>query len=231
VRALVCIVSLVGVVTNAAASQAPPGDEMVAEDDDDPKCARGECLPFAPPPLDEDDPKLARGLPLHRPTARVEVSYRFLQLADPYGGSLPFHGVEVTGFPYAGIFRVGLTLSASGAVRYDAWMFDVGLSAGVQYPYRITPFLDLRFQVGVLGANILGRSVVSYQYRPTIEGGLSVFLAGRFHLTAAVGWSHPVYGGVDANAVQMMIDNGQKPQFDVQPFSFDTVTLRVGLGF
>jgi hypothetical protein len=77
----------------------------------------------------------------------------------------------------------------------------------------------------------LGHSVVSYQYRPTLEGGLSVFIAGRFHLTAAVGWTHPVYGGVDANAVQQMINAGQKPQFDVQAFAFDTVTVRVGLGF
>jgi hypothetical protein len=229
VRGVVVIVCLLGAARAGAARSAEAAFEDAVEDD--PKCVRGECLPPRPPPLDEDDPKLARGLRKRRPTARFELSYRFLQIADPFGGALPMHLVEATGFPVSGIFRLGILLSAGGAPRYSAWMVDVGLSAGVQYPFRVTPFFDVRFTAGVIGADLFDHKVVSYQYRPSIEGGIEVFLAGGFHLTAAVGWSHPVYGGVDANAVQQMINAGQTPTFEVKDLSFDTVTARVGLGF
>ncbi len=214
------------------AAGAGPGGGAGADDlGDDPKCARGECLPLRTVPLEEDDPKLARGLSRRAPTARVDVAYRFLQIADPYGGSLPFHLVEVTGFPVSGIFRLGLSLTAGGGSRYTSWMADLGVSAGLQYPARVTPYLDLRFSAGVIGAEIVGRKVVSYTYRPTLEGGLEVFVAGRLHLTAAVGWSHPVYGGVDANAIEQAIQMHQNPSYTIEPFAFDTVTARVGLGF
>jgi hypothetical protein len=227
----VLAIALVAVALASGARASQPIPTPLNEDDDDPKCARGECRPPRPPSVDEDDPKLARGLRLRRPTPRFQLSYRYLSIADPYGGGLPMHLVEATGFPVSGIFRLGLSLSAGGAARYSAWMFDVGLSAGVQYPWRVTPFLDVRFAVGVIGADILDHKVVSYQYRPTIEAGAEFFVAGRFHLSAAVGWSHPVYAGVDANVIQQMINAGLKPKYDVIDLHYDTVTARVGLGF
>ncbi len=204
---------------------------VLADVDDDPKCARGECVPRRIRPLDEDDPKLARGLRRQHVAPAIEASYRFLQIADPYGGSLPFHLVELDGFPISRIFRLGVSLVGGAAPRYDAWMFMVGLSAGVQYPARVTPFLDLRISAGVLGAEIIDRKVVSYAYMPSLEGGISVYIASRFHLTAAVGWAHPVYGGVDAKLVEQQIAAGIKPRYEVKPFALDTVTVRIGLGF
>lgn len=227
-RVLAIALVAVALARGARASQPLP---TPLDDDDDPKCARGECRPPRPAVLDEDDPKLARGLKPRRPTPRFQLSYRYLSIADPYGGGLPMHLVEVTGYPVSGIFRLGLSLSAGGAPRYSAWMFDVGLSAGVQYPWRVTPFFDVRFAVGVIGADILDHKVVSYQYRPTIEAGAELFVAGRFHLSAAVGWSHPVYAGVDANVIQQMINAGLKPKYDVIDLHYDTVTARVGVGF
>ena len=224
------VIALALLATRATASSIAPTTELDFGDGD-PKCARGECRPPRRRPIDEDDPKLARGIARARPVARFEASYRFFQLADPYGGALPFHLVELSGFPYAKIFRLGISLSAGGAPRYSAWLFDVGLSVGVQYPARVTPFLDLRLNVGVIGAEIVGRKVVSYQYRPTLEAGIEVFIAGRFHLTAAVGWAHPVYGGVDARLIEQQIAAGISPKYTVEDFSFDTLTTRVGLGF
>jgi hypothetical protein len=198
---------------------------------DDPKCARGECRPFSPPPLDEDDPKLARGLVRPRPTTRFEVGYRFFQVANPYGGRLPFHLVELDGYPISGIFRLGLSLTAGGSTRDSGWLADVGLSLGVQYPYRVTPFLDARFSAGFIGANIVGHNEVSYELRPAIEGGLSVFLAGRFHFTAAVGWAHPIYGGVNAKLIEQEMQDGETPKYNIHPVGLDSVTARVSLGF
>jgi hypothetical protein len=235
---LVLSVVLAGGVARASA---PPVVAAFAPDEgsDDPKCARGECRPPRFRPLDEDDPKLARGQRRRHLAPAFEVGYRFLQIADPFGGALPFHHVEIDAYPVSGIFRLGLSLGGGAASRYEAWMCLVGLSAGLQYPARVTPFLDFRFVVGVVGATLtfanssgsVEKPVVSYAYVPALEGGISVYLASRFHLTVALGWAHPVYGGVDANAVQQQYEMGIKPTYDIKPFGFDTATVRVGLGF
>lgn len=223
---------LVLVLALAGSSRAAlPEASSAYEELEDPKCARGECRPPTRRAIDEDDPKLALGLQRAPHAApRLQLSYRFLMLSDPYGGSLPFHLVELTGFPLSRYFRLGLSVSAGGAPRYGAWLLDVGLSVGVQYPARVTPFLDVKFAGGVIGAEIVDRKVVSYQYRPTIEAGIEVYLTGRMHLSFAVGWAHPVYGGVDARAVEAAIKAGQSPRFEIQDFAFDTVTVRAGIG-
>lgn len=201
------------------------------EADDDPKCGRGECRPFVTAPIDEDDPKLGRGFRRRWPTAHLQLSYRFLMLADPYGGSLAFHAAQLTGFPVSRYLRIGLALTAGAATRESAWLADLGISVGAQYPWRVSPFIDVAFAIGLVGATIVDRSVVSYEYRPTVEAGVDVFVARGFHLTIAVGWSHPIYGGVDATAIENAMKNHEVPNYDVHPVGYDTVTTRVGFGF
>lgn len=200
--------------------------------DDDPKCARGECLPFLPSVVDEDDPKLAPHSPRRaRPVARFEASYRYLALADPYGGALPFHLVELDGFPLSRYFRLGISAAAGGSPRENAYLAELGLGIGMQYPARVTPFLDVKLAAGVVGATIEGRKVASYEYRPTLEAGLEFFIASSFHVTVAVGYAHPVYGGVDANVIKAQIAAGEMPTYAVHGIGWDTVTARAGIGF
>lgn len=222
------VLSLVAVALSCAVM----GEASAAiEADDDPKCARGECRPLTPFPVDEDDPKLARGWHRRWPTAKLQISYRFLMVADPYGGTLPFHLVQLTGFPISRYFRLGISLTGGGSTRYGAGMVDAGLSVGVQYPWRLSPFLDVGIAVGLIGANLVGRSVVSYEFRPNVEAGVDVFVASRFHLTIALGWARPVYGGVDATAIEAAMKSNQTPDYTVRPFSLDTFTVRAGVGF
>ena len=219
------MVAVAWVLAGAAPATADVRDEL-----DDPKCARGECRPRATFPVDEDDPKLARGYHRRWPTARLQLSYRYLVLADPYGGSLPFQLVQLGGYPVSRYLRVGLLLTAGASTRESAWLADIGLSVGVQYPWRVSPFLDAGFAVGLVGADIAGRKVASYEYRPTVEAGVDVFVASRFHLTIAVGWSHPIYGGVDATAIETALKNNQTPDYTVHATPYDTVTVRAGFG-
>jgi len=204
--------------------------ETIDPEDDDPKCARGECRPFFPPPLDEDDPKLSLGFRRRWPVPHFELGYRYLSVADPYGGSLPMHLVEADAYPMARYFRLGFSVTGGASTRESAWMTDVGLSVGLQYPWRVTPFFDARFAAGVIGAHIVQHSVVSYELRPTLEAGIAVFAGKSFHFVAAVGWSHPIYGGVDARKVQNEINAGVTPSYDVHNLGHDTVTVRVGIG-
>ncbi|MEO6954287.1 MAG: hypothetical protein ABI321_20965 [Polyangia bacterium] len=206
------------------------GHAMI-EPNDDPKCARGECLPFLAPSLDEDDPKLALRFRRMHPVAHLDVSYRYLAVADPYGGALPFHLVEIDGFPLSHYFRLGISAAAGSSTREGAFLAEIGLGVGVQYPARVTPFLDVKLSAGVIGATIEGKREVSYEYRPTIEAGIEVFVASSFHFTAAVGYAHPIYGGVDGNVIKAQIAAGETPTFNVHSVGWDTVTVRAGFGF
>ena len=225
---LACV--LVGLCTAHGTAEGTTQPSL--QPDDDPKCARGECLPFVPAAIDEDDPKLALRLPpRQRPVARFEASYRYLAMADPYGGALPFHIVELDGFPLSRYFRLGISAAAGASTREAAYLAELGLGVGVQYPARVTPFLDVKVAAGVIGATIEGHKVASYEYRPTLEAGLEFFMARSFHMTVAVGYAHPVYGGVDANVLKAQIAAGETPSFAVHAMGWDTVTVRAGLGF
>jgi hypothetical protein len=213
---------LVVVLMLAPAANADPGE-------DDPKLARRETQPSV-----EDDPKLARGSAVRRqlPRAphavpRFKLAYRNLVTAGLEGGDLMFHAGELDFYPASHYFRFGLEAEAGGAGgRYDAWYVSTGVAVGVQYPARVTPFLEGRFVAGVLGGTALGQSAVSYIYTGGIETGVEVYFAGRFYLTGAIGWAHPTYGGVDVASIRQ--HPGQTPA--IKDLSTDSLTFKVGVG-
>jgi hypothetical protein len=98
---------------------------------------------------------------------------------------------------------------------------------GFQYPARVTPFVEGRFVAGMAGATVLNTPVVSYMYVGGIDGGIELYVVDRFYLTAAIGWAHPVYSGVDLVALRAhpMLDPPRKD------FATDSLTIKVGIGF
>ena len=178
---------------------------------------------------DEDDPKLARvPAPWWRPThdvPRLKLSYRRLVAAGLAGGTQPFDVVEVDGYPLSRIVRLGIDseFGWSGG-DYGLWYVVVGLTAGVQWPARVTPFLEGRFVGGFVGGSFNGQSAVSWIYQGGIETGVEVYLARRYYLSTAIGWAHPVYGGIDVVALN------RNQTLIPKDFSADSFTLKVGLG-
>src|SRR5439155_1757035 len=84
---------------------------------------------------------------------------------------------------------------AMGSVRYGL----VGVTAGVQYPARVTPFLEGRFVGGVLEGQLdgaltvgettyRGNSATTWIYGGGLETGVEVYLLRRLYLSAALGW-------------------------------------------
>jgi len=203
-------------------------------EEDDPKIARGASVELEPAPLpDEDDPKLARGAKVHRRAfalrrvvPRVDLAYRRMSTAGLEGNTLDFNAFELDFFPISNIVRFGLDTEIGVGTAYSAWYVTVGATLGLQYPWRVTPFVEGRFTAGLIGATYMGQSAVSYLYLGGLEAGASVYVFSRFHLTASLGWAHPVFSGIDVDYVKAhpMLDPARKS------FAADTFTFKVGLG-
>jgi hypothetical protein len=198
--------------------------------DDDPKLARA-----TPPASDDnhDDPKLAREAapppPRARrehPVPRVKLAFRQLVAAGLEGGNLTFNGVSLDYYPSSGIFRFGIDTEVGLGDRYDAWYLTTGAVVGLQYPARVTPFVDGRFVAGLIGGSALGQTVVSYMYTGGIDSGIELYIAGRFYLTAAIGWAHPVYSGIDIAYTRA----NPKLAPHRKEFADDSFTFKIGFG-
>ncbi|HXU72778.1 MAG TPA: hypothetical protein VN947_25840 [Polyangia bacterium] len=180
---------------------------------------------------DEDDPKLARGevhaqwWETRHDVPRVKLSYRRMWAASPDGGDLPFDAAELDFYPVSKLVRLGLTGEVGyGGGNYGLWYFVTGATLGLQWPMRVTPFLEGRFVAGIIGGSFMGQSAVSWIYEGGIETGVEVYVASRFYLSAAIGWAHPVYGGVDVTALN------ETQTIVRKDFATDSFTFKVGLG-
>ena len=189
---------------------------------------------------DEDDPKLTRATPVAPPapphrTPSLKLSYRYFQMPNlDRKSDLAFHAGQLDLYPISmRWFRLaieGELGSASGTVgtsNISAWYLVTGLSAGFQYPARVTPFLDGRFVAGFIGGDIAGKTAISYTWMAGIEAGVEVYVVNRFYLSTALGWVHPLYHGVDLEFAKA------HPTMDpmYQDISTDTFTLKIGAGF
>ena len=186
---------------------------------------------------EEDDPKLWRLAEKARPkravpTATFEVGYRWYRLPNLDRSEMPFHNVALSLYPVSiPWFRLGIDAElgfGSGTLEgkpNQAWTLVSGASVGIQFPWRLTPFLDFRFNGGLLGGDVAGETAITWIYSLGIEGGLSLFIVDRLHLSVAVGWLHTTYRGIDLVATR------KTPTMPVfQAFVGDTVTVEIGIG-
>jgi hypothetical protein len=180
---------------------------------------------------DEDDPKLARS-EVHaawwnqpHDVPRFKLSYRRVWAASPDGGDLPFDVAGLDFYPVSKFVRFGISGEVGwGGGNYGLWYFVTGVSLGLQLPMRVTPFLEGRFVAGLLGGTFMGQSAVSWIYEGGIDTGVEIYYARRFYVSAAIGWAHPVYGGID---VAQLNQNQVVVRKD---FATDSFTFKVGLG-
>jgi hypothetical protein len=199
-----------------------------------------------PSPLSDpgglDDPKLARGTdaavqkkaaePEH-PAPAVKLSYRRLSMPNLDGSDLPFNSGQIDMYAISRRWvRIGIEAEVgTGKGTLDgkpssAWYLAAGLTAGIQYPWRVTPFVEGRFIAGFIGGDIAGQTALSYTYQGGIDSGIELYLVDRFYLSAAIGWVHPVYRGVDFEYARA------HPTADpmYRNFASDAFTFKIGLG-
>jgi hypothetical protein len=197
----------------ARASEAP----RTSEDEDDPKLARQTARP----------PKRRRWPVITHAVPRFELGYRYLSMNGLDGASEPFHSATLGFYPVSNLIRFGLdTELAFASDPYGMWTLSEGVALGLQWPARVTPFVEGRFYAGLIGATVAGQAGVSYLYGGGIDGGVHVYYAGRFYVTVSVGWTHPIYNGIDVPAF-LAHPTSSPPR---KEFESDAFTLKVGLG-
>lgn len=179
---------------------------------------------------DEDDPKLARAevhatsWRPHHDVPRFKLGYRRLWVAAPEGGDQPFDSIALDFYPVSRFVRFGAQGEVGiGGGNYGLWYAVTGAALGLQWPARVTPFVEGRFVAGLVGGSFMGQSVVSWIYQGGLETGVEAYYASRFYISIAVGWVHPVYGGVDVAMLRQDV-------IVRKDFATDSVTFKVGLG-
>ena len=108
----------------------------------------------ANPWADEDDPKIARAhKPRHSvPVPRFKLAYRYLPMPMPDATTLTFHAIGFDVYPISTWVRLGFGVDGSyGGGPLRAFYSSISVSLGVQYPWKVTPFLEGRFALGLLG--------------------------------------------------------------------------------
>jgi hypothetical protein len=108
----------------------------------------------------------------------------------------------------------------------SAWFAAGGLTVGIQYPWRVTPFVDGRFAAGILGGDVAGVNAITYTYMGGVDVGVELYVLGRFYLSAAVGWVRPSYRGFDLAAAKAH----PSAPLVFETFTSDSLTFKVGIG-
>ncbi len=189
------------------------------------------------------DATIEAATPAH-PNPRLKLSYRRFALANLDGTPLWLDGAELDVYPLSRRWvRAGFELEGGGAhASLDGNGASLGygllgVSAGVQYPWRVTPFVEGRFAGGVLGgsldqplgvggASVSGTSAATWMYGGGIDVGAELYTARRFYLSAAIGWIRTTWHGVDLAAMEANPTGGM--QF--KDLTGDSFTFKLGCG-
>ncbi len=184
----------------------------------------------APQRLDEDDPKLARVVigRLRPPVPRFKLSYRYLPLPTPDGQRLTFHAFGFDVYPVSTYVRLGFGVDGGyGGGRLSMFYASIIGTLGVQYPWRVTPFVEGRFSLGLVGGRFQGAVATSVMLTGGVEAGLESFVYRRFYLSTTFGYAHPFYRAPDVLAYEA--DPTKAPP--IKSFQADVFTFKLGLGF
>ena len=212
----------------------------VAEDVDDPKLAR--TLNPAPPSSenaavpssdtkDKSQTSATCQIPIEKkihPAPMVKLSYRQFTAPNLDGTTFPFNVIQLDLYPVSmRWFRLGFELEVGiSNNQYSTTYAAGGISLGVQYPWRVTPFIDGRFIGGVVGGSYMDHLLVTYTWMAGIDVGIELYVVSRLFLSLAIGWVHDVYRGIDIDYQKLNPLNDPISKM----FIGDSFTFKVGIG-
>jgi hypothetical protein len=181
---------------------------------------------------------------------RVKASYRLWSISNLGGGQVWLQGAQLDAYAVSRRWiRFGFELEGgAGSGRADAGNGSSdttlsmgyglgGVTAAVQYPARVTPFLEGRFAAGILGGQldepfqvggvtISPSTAITYLYGGGLETGVELYVVGRAYLSIALGWMRTTWRGPDVAARRANPMGG----LQTTDLGGDTFTLKAGIG-
>src|SRR5439155_11100630 len=107
---------------------------------------------------------------------RLKLSYRSFGIGNLDGSYVPLKGAQLDLYPVSRrYFRLGIELEGgAGDASLDGHAASLtygmaGLGMGIQYPARITPFVEGRFAAGVLSGQMDGAVTISTMPNVTLS--------------------------------------------------------------
>jgi hypothetical protein len=178
------------------------------------------------------------------PNPRLKASYRLFSLAGLEGSAMWLQGAQLDAYALSRRWvRLGVELEGgAGGTTFVNTPASLsyglgGVTAGVQYPARVTPFLEGRFAGGVLSGQLdgaltigavtyNGMSATTWMYVGGIETGVEIYVYRRAYLSVGGGWMRSTWHGID---VPTTIAN---PQGGIayKDITGDSFTLKLGGG-
>lgn len=100
---------------------------------------------------------------------------------------------------YWRLLRFGIGLAGAGEDQeaVDAWIrhqwgVELLLSAGLQLPLRVTPYVEFQSSVGFMHLYLYNRDAFSFTYSLSVLAGVEWFIVARVTIGIAVGWRRTV---------------------------------------
>jgi hypothetical protein len=172
---------------------------------------------------------------------RVKLSYRRFAIAGLDGSPLILDGAQLDLYGISerwmrlGIeFEGGVGHPSIEQVPASVGYGLVGATVGLQYPARITPFVEGRVMGGILGGSFdnnvvvanLGNSAATWIWGAGIDLGIELYTIGRGYLSASIGWVRTTWHGVDLPAMEQSPTTGMIPK----NLTADSFTFKLGIG-
>ena len=178
---------------------------------------------------EKDEPGLHKPLPKPQGStyftrrdsgASLRVGYRAFSVAEMAGRESWYENVTVDFYPVSKIVRAGGGLEFGGdSSDRDNYLLSGTLTAGVQWPWRITPYLDLMLCFGALRWEIFHQEIWSFAYQVGLEVGGDFFVHDKWFVSAAIGWRHIVFR------------HPGDEQVEPADVYHDSFTVKVSMGF
>jgi hypothetical protein len=242
---LVIAPPLLLVMSGAAWAQAPGGataDSAAGVAGGTSPCVSDTCV-SAVPSTGAASPEV----PYVAPAPRLDLSITSFSIGNGAASTVPLQGLELDLYAITSSWlRGGFTLAAgrgngmiSGAdvgLRYGM----LGVSAALQIPIRLAPFIQGNLAGGVLAGNldgalaipgtslsISGGSAATWIYTRGADIGVHLYALGSLHLTASVGWVRATWHAPDSAATLA----AQSASLRFKDVTNDSVITKLGLGF
>lgn len=161
-----------------------------------------------------------RGTPPPEKSAMLVIGYRQFALRDGLDRDQTWHLVGLEIAPVRRYVRFTLHTevgveggeAATGDDRADLMVLQkVGL--GMQYPYWVTPFIEVQAGVGAARVELFERNDLAAIYTVGLDAGVQWALLKHLYFVGSVGWIRPYFAATGKTVYS------------------DQATFRVGLGF